>query len=697
MSDLSTRRLRLTQYLLRFDLIVVAAIVLITFLLYASSLRYPFVWYDADDLLRAIKYPVATLFSGVPNYQYYRPLIFTFWKLILNTWGADSAPIFHAYLIGGHILNAVLLYALTRALTRSRSIAAIAALLFTVYPFSYQAVTWIIAHQPPSMMFVLAGLLVYAKARGERQEAGGRKQEAGGGEQEAGSKIVALNLAALALLIVAMLLHESAYVSAGLIILIEAYLFLTKRVSKISLWPLAYVVVTGVMYFIYSSAAKSSPPQATFEASTGLYLLQGFVYPAAMLLARVCQPGSCDPAALLLPASLIFLGVLAVFWRMQRTLLIGLFGVLWFLGGILPMWAGRDFVYNEYAPRLLYLAGAGACIAIAAIIGYGANSILESRFQPESSDTRSTRLRSAAHRSAGTGKLRRLTRTVAFGLIALILLQSTLFVFRRQSLYDDAFALLTQENNAMFAPRPGQALFINAVELFTFKDQEFPLGWFGALVSPWHNHIVTDRNLRAQNADWAIEPAQAQQVQDRSSLQLEFHGQALPPDQLQTKILSATQVFRVEAPRHELHLFQIGQIEHQVVPPESVVASWPGEVKLISATIGHEAGTPVLHLDWFIGGPIDPDVTVFVHVLAEAGQVVAQADGDLVGGYVPIGLWQKNDRVRESRVLPPIALDGHYRIVLGLYNRSTQQRLTPVAASVPQQADALLIGEFTWP
>jgi hypothetical protein len=28
------------------------------------------VWYDADDLLRAIKYPVETLF-GVPNYQYY--------------------------------------------------------------------------------------------------------------------------------------------------------------------------------------------------------------------------------------------------------------------------------------------------------------------------------------------------------------------------------------------------------------------------------------------------------------------------------------------------------------------------------------------------------------------------------------------------------------------------------------------------
>jgi hypothetical protein len=649
-----TSKFRIPQSPFRFDLIVVAAIVLLTLLLYAPSLRYPFVWYDADDLLRAVKYPVETLFSGVPNYQYYRPLIFTFWKLILNTWGADSAPIFHVYLIGGHLLNAVLLYALTRALTRSRSIAAVAALLFTVYPFSYQAVTWIIAHQPPSLAFVLAGLLVYTKARS--------------GQPTTLRRSMTLNLLALVLLIIAMLLHESAYVSAGLIILIEAYLLLTKRVAKISLWPLAYIAVTGAMYLLYSSTAKSSPPQATFEVATGLYLLQGLTYPAAMLLARVCQPASCDPASLLVPASVIFLIVLAVFWKLQRTLLIGLFGLLWFLGGILPTWAGRDFVYNEYAPRLLYLAGCGACIAIAAIIGRGAET---ARFN--------------------------FRRVTAVGLVALILLQSLLFVFRRQGLHDEAFALLTQENDAMFAPRAGQALFINTIELFTFKDQEFPLGWFGALVSPWHNRIVTDRHLRPLNADWVIDPAQAQQVQDRSSLKLDFHGQVQSPDQLQTAILSATQVFRVEAPRSDLHLFEIGQVEHNVPPPGSVVASWPDELRLISATVTSEAGAPVLNLDWFIGGPIDPQVTVFVHVLNDAGQVVAQADGDLVGGYVPLGLWQKNDRIQERRVLSFVETGEHYRIALGLYNRSTQQRLNPASTDAPSNAGAVLVGEFDWP
>ena len=87
---------------------------------------------------------------------------------------------------------------------------------------------------------------------------------------------------------------------------------------------------------------------------------------------------------------------------------------------------------------------------------------------------------------------------------------------------------------------------------------------------------------------------------------------------------------------------------------------------MISATLETEAGAPVLNLDWFVDGPIDPNVTVFVHVLNEAGQVVAQADGDLVGGYVPIGLWPINDRVLERRVLPVHDLPiGKYTVAIG--------------------------------
>jgi len=64
---------------------------------------------------------------------------------------------------------------------------------------------------------------------------------------------------------------------------------------------------------------------------------------------------------------------------------------------------------------------------------------------------------------------------------------------------------------------------------------------------------------------------------------------------------------------------------------------------------------------------------------------------------VPLGLWQQNDRIQERRVLPPSASAGPYRIALGLYNRTTQQRLTPVSTDVTSNEGAVLIGEFDWP
>jgi hypothetical protein len=148
-----------------------------------------------------------------------------------------------------------------------------------------------------------------------------------------------------------------------------------------------------------------------------------------------------------------------------------------------------------------------------------------------------------------------------------------------------------------------------------------------------------------------------------------------------------------------VHLFKIGQIEHNAAPPESFTASWPANLRLISATINSEAGVPVLNLAWHIGTALDPNMTVFVHVQDADRQLVGQADGDLVGGYVPIGLWSPNDRVQDRR--PLLAADqlapGRYTVIVGLYDRRTQQRLNPVQSNQPVKDDALIVGEFEWP
>jgi hypothetical protein len=381
--------------------------------------------------------------------------------------------------------------------------------------------------------------------------------------------------------------------------------------------------------------------------------------------------------------------ILLLIWRAKRTTPIGLLGVLWFGLSIAPMWASRDFLYNEYAPRLLYLAGAGASLAIAAIMG----PVRESASQGVS-----------IHSAVGVGA------------IALIVLQSGQFVIARQVLHEDAFRLLDQENRAMFMLRRGSVLFINAVELFTFRESEFPLGWFGVLASPWHNRIVTDKNLRAQNADWVIDPVQAQQVQDRSRLALEFHGRVLAPDQLRAAVVAASEVYRVEAvtpsrpnpspseagPTGEgdLHLFKIAAIEHTVEPAVSFMAEWAAPIRLITASVDIEAGTLVLNLDWSIGGPLGAGQTVFVHVRNAAGAIVAQADGDSVGGLAPLSSWTAGDRVQERRplILPSDLPAGTYTIALGLYDRASLQRAIPTRTSGIVITDgALIVATFNYP
>jgi hypothetical protein len=631
------------------DFAIVGALFGVVLVLYAASLRFPFVWFDADDLVRSVRYSPAEILAGMPRYPYYRPLIFLFWKLILTTWGPNSAPIFHAYLVGAHFFCAVLLFKFVSNLARNRTIAAAAALLFATYPFSYQAITWSTAQShPTNLALVLVSAILYQRAR-ERDHHQRR-----------------LYFAAAVCLIIAMLVHESAYVGALLILGTELYLFLERRVSRLSVWPALYFVLTIGIYFIYRTVSKSAPAETTLQFETGLYLLQGLIYPVAMLFARACTALGCDSAPWLLPAGVLLIVIFILLWRSGRTLLLGLFGLIWFGLEIMPVWAGRDYVYIHYAPRLLYSAAAGAAVALAALLG---------------------------RRSRGW------QRIVMLCVLAIIALQGFLFVKGRDDLHATAFRLTDEANQALFAPRQGQAVFVNVPELYTYRAQEFPLGWYGVMVAPWHNRLGAATDLRAIEAEWVVDPGQAQQVTDRARPEVGFHGQVLSPDQLQTTILSATQVFRVEVPQSDLQLFQIGQIERNATPPTSTMASWSGNVRLISATVDTKAGVPVLNLNWFIGGPIDPGVTVFVHVLNEAGQVVAQADGDLVGGYVPIGLWSPNDRVQERRPLLALSdlLPGQYHIVLGLYNRITQQRLEPASVSASLKEDALSVGEFDWP
>ena len=81
-------------------------------------------------------------------------------------------------------------------------------------------------------------------------------------------------------------------------------------------------------------------------------------------------------------------------------------------------------------------------------------------------------------------------------------------------------------------------------------------------------------------------------------------------------------------------------------------------------------GDPLcLELHWSTNAPLPTDYTIFVHVLDQNRQIVAQSDLQPGGGYAPTSGWPIGQPItdRHGVVLPPMLSAGEYQIVIGLY------------------------------
>ncbi|MFN2138795.1 MAG: hypothetical protein ACK2UK_22755 [Candidatus Promineifilaceae bacterium] len=86
------------------------------------------------------------------------------------------------------------------------------------------------------------------------------------------------------------------------------------------------------------------------------------------------------------------------------------------------------------------------------------------------------------------------------------------------------------------------------------------------------------------------------------------------------------------------------------------------------------------------------DYTVFVHLLDEAGEIVAAHDGMPAGGQFPTSAWRPGIPVADSHSLslPPDLAPGTYRLTAGLYLLETGERLPVRAADGTEPADRSL-------
>jgi hypothetical protein len=92
--------------------------------------------------------------------------------------------------------------------------------------------------------------------------------------------------------------------------------------------------------------------------------------------------------------------------------------------------------------------------------------------------------------------------------------------------------------------------------------------------------------------------------------------------------------------------------------------------------------------------PLAANLTVFLHLVNPQGERVAQTDSEPQEGALPTSFWERGEVVSDSAVVsvPDSLPPGDYRLVSGIYELATGQRLPVRDASGQPSGDSIVLG-----
>jgi hypothetical protein len=118
-------------------------------------------------------------------------------------------------------------------------------------------------------------------------------------------------------------------------------------------------------------------------------------------------------------------------------------------------------------------------------------------------------------------------------------------------------------------------------------------------------------------------------------------------------------------------LNSLGGVGQRFWSPQQVDARVEDVALLLGYDVEGASGADALDvtLYWLALREVSQDFKVFVHLLGQDGQVVAQHDGDPVGGFSPTTRWRSGELIadRHRIPLPPSLPSGSYALRAGMY------------------------------
>ncbi len=628
----------------------------LTWLFYGNSVTLPFFF---DDF---VHYPfvesnnVLQIWFSTAELAYYRPLNFTLWRITYEVLQHHNPQVDHAVNLILHAANSFMAGWLAARLWDLRGDrfpvvsrdeaqidwwrALLSATLFLLFPFSYQAVPWAgsLSHLLVTSL-VLLSLLFFVQMRR--------------------TKVTIWGIASLLVAIIAPFAHENGVLIMPFLVLVD---LTTPVLSRRWRQAIRTAVIWSLPLAIYLPAWFSLPRLSEgrlFDNNlegilqNTAYFAQGAFYPFTRFGGWLTfERGMNDMTAVALLSGLA-LAVAIIIQLMHRATLRSLLPWSWIGLASLPAILFLVFEYVINGPRLLMLAGVGVAWLWADVI------LLFTR-------------------GGKRGSLERLARVVvAVTFTLLLLVHNANFLRERMVMHKilgDGFqqvVAITSEANAA-----GQkAVVVNFPSWLAPKHADFALGHEGVLF--WPDYVPPEVFMAIHTG----EPGDLNFVKVdgiRPALENYFYGLTGPNPDWASISAVPSQVFGTDYAPDKLTLSPVGELgSHQRDQPAplAIFTGTGGEenIKLLSAQALLEADGIKIESLWQASG-VSPQTTVFVHLVDNAGNLVAQADGDPLGGSYPMEIWVGDGLVLDKRSID-LANTQDIGIRLGLYDRLTGMRL----------------------
>jgi hypothetical protein len=599
--------------------------------------------------------------AGSYQYFYYRPAIFSLYKLAWYVAGQHFDP------VGLHWLNVVLFgvagvvtgMVARRAAPRYKELTGVlAGLGFVLFPFSYQAIT-LVGAMMHLVLIVCTGLMLWCVLLW--LDGGGRGFLVaawlcafwGTFNQENG-----VLLAPLAILFMVGV-HGPALLKRPLL----------RRRALIAVLPIAAITIIYLGLYVTVPRAPSPGGLQDLEniVQSASTLLQSLVYPLAALVRQVVAGTPAPPEMFLLMAAgvlppLVYFGWQAIRRGEGQTLRVMLVSLGAYLLSLVPAVLMLDQNYVSGSPRILVFAALGWSIFWGLIVANWLHQQL-------------------------------ILRVLSIALIGLAIVTSVHFLNGRRDLFQLQDVYMRRLDDLIihqpFPTDKARILLVNAPDYLTplEADRMFLRGTEGAAMMFRTTGYATQMWVNTEIWPNFVKTVKYHEILRVTGYSMYAHDPLVPADELVNRVRSQDVLYVTQFVGRDFYPVYVGSPTLSG-PDEPLVTFGDNAIELTQSDMIYQPKRQVLAVRrrWRVNTP--QTVQPFVHVFC-GGDLIGQLDAAPWGETYPFVFWQPGEtqtdflEVHLSRPFNPDSC----RALIGLYQQNDGQRLPAVEAASQKRFD----------